>query len=207
MQIILYFSLSLDCSHNQPQLISLCHWWKSAAGESLRNNLHCWGRRTHSSTSEFLGEMFKSCLQTLRHSCWWKRTFLFWYCLKKTYENTVAMGKELLITSTTWACDSAGRCEHRGYSACQCHWRDTRLHAPVKSKCWEPVEPTLIHVLCAEDICITEHTLTFTFWFPAHCHSNSLANEITALGLIKTQWLFGKLMVECSDLLKGLFRL
>lgn len=48
-------------------------------------------------------------------------------------------------------------------SACQCHWRDTRLHAPVKSKCWEPVEPTLIHALCAEDICITEHTLAFRF--------------------------------------------
>lgn len=103
-------------------------------------------------------------------------------------------------------------CTQRWFkSACQCHLQDTRLHAPVTSKCWEPVKLTLIHALYAggypEDISITQHTLGFRLWFPAHCHSNSLANESTALVLIKTQWLFGKLMVEYSDLLKCQFML
>lgn len=80
------------------------------------------------------------------------------------------------------------------------------LHAPVKSKCWEAVKLTLIHAWCAggcpEDISITEHTLLFTVWFAELCHSNPLANESAAPGLITTQWLSGKLMGECSDLLK-----
>lgn len=145
---MLYFSLSLDCLHNHLQLISLCHWWKSAAGESLRNNLHCWGGHTAAPLS-FWGNVWILLANWNTLVLMETHTLPFWYCLKKCWKHrghgrgaahhfhNVSLWLSWQMWTQRLFCMSVSFAEHTFTCTCEIQMLGTsRTHTHPCTVCW-----------------------------------------------------------------------